>query len=276
MLTVLRVDTLDEAIELINANNYANGVAIFTSSGHAAREFQRRVQVGMIGVNVPIPVPMAFYPSAAGRTRCSATTTSTGPRACASTRAARSSRRAGRTRFPIRRTFTSRRRPDISSAVRQMRQEETPVSTIEEPRTDEVQEGRTGHRFTFGLWTVGNPGRDPFGGPTRGRRRPRRLGPQARRARRLGRLAARRRPDPDGLQRRREGEDRRALQGRARPDRAGRGHGHDQPLRPPGVQGRRVHLQRPRRPPRGDRQGDALHRHRRPAQRRGLRLLGRP
>jgi malonate-semialdehyde dehydrogenase (acetylating)/methylmalonate-semialdehyde dehydrogenase len=61
VLSVLRVDTLDEAIELINANNYANGVAIFTSSGQAAREFQRRVQVGMIGVNVPIPVPMAFY-----------------------------------------------------------------------------------------------------------------------------------------------------------------------------------------------------------------------
>ncbi|MBE2316058.1 CoA-acylating methylmalonate-semialdehyde dehydrogenase [Solirubrobacter sp. CPCC 204708] len=61
VLTVLRVDTLDEAIELINENNYANGVAIFTSSGQAAREFQRRVKVGMIGVNVPIPVPMAFY-----------------------------------------------------------------------------------------------------------------------------------------------------------------------------------------------------------------------
>ena len=55
------VETLDDAIELINTNNYANGVAIFTSSGHAAREFQRRVHVGMIGVNVPIPVPMAFY-----------------------------------------------------------------------------------------------------------------------------------------------------------------------------------------------------------------------
>ena len=61
VLGVLRVDTLDEAIDLINRNTYANGVAIFTSSGHAAREFQRRVQVGMIGVNVPIPVPMAFY-----------------------------------------------------------------------------------------------------------------------------------------------------------------------------------------------------------------------
>jgi malonate-semialdehyde dehydrogenase (acetylating) / methylmalonate-semialdehyde dehydrogenase len=61
VLSVVRVGSLDEAIDLINANRYANGVAIFTTSGHAAREFQRRVQVGMIGVNVPIPVPLAFY-----------------------------------------------------------------------------------------------------------------------------------------------------------------------------------------------------------------------
>jgi len=61
VLSVTRVETLDDAIDLINTNNYANGVAIFTSSGQAAREFQRRVKVGMIGVNVPIPVPMAFY-----------------------------------------------------------------------------------------------------------------------------------------------------------------------------------------------------------------------
>ena len=61
VLSVVRTETVDEAIELINANPYANGTAIFTSSGHAAREFQRRVNVGMIGVNVPIPVPMAFY-----------------------------------------------------------------------------------------------------------------------------------------------------------------------------------------------------------------------
>src|SRR4051812_35081202 len=61
VLSVVRVPTLDAAIELINGNPYANGVAIFTTSGHAAREFQRRVHVGMIGVNVPIPVPMAFY-----------------------------------------------------------------------------------------------------------------------------------------------------------------------------------------------------------------------
>jgi malonate-semialdehyde dehydrogenase (acetylating)/methylmalonate-semialdehyde dehydrogenase len=61
VLVVVRTDTLAEAIELINANNWANGTAIFTSSGQAARVFQRSVQVGMIGVNVPIPVPMAFY-----------------------------------------------------------------------------------------------------------------------------------------------------------------------------------------------------------------------
>jgi malonate-semialdehyde dehydrogenase (acetylating)/methylmalonate-semialdehyde dehydrogenase len=61
VLCVVRVATLDDAIALINANPYANGTAIFTGSGQAARTFQRRVQVGMIGVNVPIPVPMAFY-----------------------------------------------------------------------------------------------------------------------------------------------------------------------------------------------------------------------
>jgi malonate-semialdehyde dehydrogenase (acetylating)/methylmalonate-semialdehyde dehydrogenase len=61
VLSVLRVDTVDAAIDLINANPYGNGTAIFTSSGEAARRFQRGVHVGMIGVNVPIPVPMAYY-----------------------------------------------------------------------------------------------------------------------------------------------------------------------------------------------------------------------
>jgi len=61
VLAVVRVDTLEDAIALINSNSYANGTAIFTSSGQAARIFQRQVQVGMIGINIPIPVPMAFY-----------------------------------------------------------------------------------------------------------------------------------------------------------------------------------------------------------------------
>jgi len=61
VLSVLRVDTVEAAIELVNANQYGNGTAIFTSSGDAARRFQRGVKVGMIGINVPIPVPMAYY-----------------------------------------------------------------------------------------------------------------------------------------------------------------------------------------------------------------------
>jgi malonate-semialdehyde dehydrogenase (acetylating)/methylmalonate-semialdehyde dehydrogenase len=61
VLSVLRAETVDEAIHLINSNAYGNGTAIFTSSGEAARRFQRGVQVGMIGINVPIPVPMAYY-----------------------------------------------------------------------------------------------------------------------------------------------------------------------------------------------------------------------
>ncbi|RHW25034.1 methylmalonate-semialdehyde dehydrogenase (CoA acylating) [Nocardioides immobilis] len=61
VLSVLRSDDVDEAIALINANPYGNGTAIFTSSGEAARRFQRGVKVGMIGVNVPVPVPMAYY-----------------------------------------------------------------------------------------------------------------------------------------------------------------------------------------------------------------------
>jgi len=61
VLSVVRVDTVDEAIALVNSNPYGNGTAIFTSSGEAARRFQRGVNVGMIGINVPVPVPMAFY-----------------------------------------------------------------------------------------------------------------------------------------------------------------------------------------------------------------------
>jgi malonate-semialdehyde dehydrogenase (acetylating)/methylmalonate-semialdehyde dehydrogenase len=61
VLSVLHLDDVDAAIDLINANAYGNGTAIFTSSGEAARRFQRGVRVGMIGVNVPIPVPMAYY-----------------------------------------------------------------------------------------------------------------------------------------------------------------------------------------------------------------------
>ena len=61
VLAVLRVDTYDEALALINANPYGNGTAIFTNDGGAARRFQNEVEVGMVGINVPIPVPTAYY-----------------------------------------------------------------------------------------------------------------------------------------------------------------------------------------------------------------------
>ena len=61
VLSVVRVASYDEALALVNANAYGNGTAIFTGDGGAARRFQREVEVGMVGVNVPIPVPMAYY-----------------------------------------------------------------------------------------------------------------------------------------------------------------------------------------------------------------------
>jgi len=61
VLVVLRANSLEEAIALVNANPYANGTAIFTESGGAARRFENEIQVGMVGINVPIPVPVAFY-----------------------------------------------------------------------------------------------------------------------------------------------------------------------------------------------------------------------
>jgi malonate-semialdehyde dehydrogenase (acetylating) / methylmalonate-semialdehyde dehydrogenase len=61
VLSVVRVSSYDEAVALINDNPYGNGTAIFTNDGGAARRFENDVQVGMIGVNVPIPVPVAYY-----------------------------------------------------------------------------------------------------------------------------------------------------------------------------------------------------------------------
>ncbi|MCW3481683.1 CoA-acylating methylmalonate-semialdehyde dehydrogenase [Neisseriaceae bacterium JH1-16] len=61
VLSVVRVPDFEAAIELINKHQFANGVSLFTSSGRAAREFVSRIQVGMVGINVPIPVPMAFH-----------------------------------------------------------------------------------------------------------------------------------------------------------------------------------------------------------------------
>jgi malonate-semialdehyde dehydrogenase (acetylating)/methylmalonate-semialdehyde dehydrogenase len=61
VLSVVRAGTLEEALDLVNANPHANGAAIFTNNGGAARQFQNEVQVGMVGINVPIPVPTAYH-----------------------------------------------------------------------------------------------------------------------------------------------------------------------------------------------------------------------
>ncbi|GGO76822.1 CoA-acylating methylmalonate-semialdehyde dehydrogenase [Nonomuraea cavernae] len=61
VLSIVRVGSYEEGVELINGGEYGNGTAIFTNDGGAARRFQNEVEVGMVGINVPIPVPMAFY-----------------------------------------------------------------------------------------------------------------------------------------------------------------------------------------------------------------------
>lgn len=61
VLSCVRLETFSDAVELINAHEFGNGVSCFTSDGNIAREFARRIQVGMVGINVPIPVPMAWH-----------------------------------------------------------------------------------------------------------------------------------------------------------------------------------------------------------------------
>ncbi|MGJ9402111.1 CoA-acylating methylmalonate-semialdehyde dehydrogenase [Arthrobacter sp. KK5.5] len=61
VLSVLRVDAYDDAVRLVNDSPYGNGTAIFTNDGGAARRYQNEIQVGMVGINVPVPVPMAYY-----------------------------------------------------------------------------------------------------------------------------------------------------------------------------------------------------------------------
>ncbi|MBV9128437.1 MAG: aldehyde dehydrogenase family protein, partial [Verrucomicrobia bacterium] len=61
VLSVVRAENFEVALKLVNEHEYGNGVAIFTRDGDSARTFTARVQCGMVGVNVPIPVPMAFH-----------------------------------------------------------------------------------------------------------------------------------------------------------------------------------------------------------------------
>ena len=77
MLSVMRVDTLDQAIELINSNRFGNTTSIFTNNGKSAREFSHRIEVGMVGVNIGVAAPMAFFPFSVGRNLSSAICTPT-------------------------------------------------------------------------------------------------------------------------------------------------------------------------------------------------------
>jgi len=61
VLSIARVDTLEQALTLVNEHEYGNGVALFTADGASAREFTRRCRIGMVGINVPLPVPTAYY-----------------------------------------------------------------------------------------------------------------------------------------------------------------------------------------------------------------------
>ncbi len=61
MLGIVRVADYQSALALVNSHEFGNGSAVFTSNGHTAREFVHDVQAGMVGVNVPVPVPMAFH-----------------------------------------------------------------------------------------------------------------------------------------------------------------------------------------------------------------------
>jgi malonate-semialdehyde dehydrogenase (acetylating)/methylmalonate-semialdehyde dehydrogenase len=67
VMNIVRCDTLQEAINLINSNKYGNGTAIFTKSGNSARKFQHEIECGQIGINLPIPVPLPMFSFTGGK-----------------------------------------------------------------------------------------------------------------------------------------------------------------------------------------------------------------
>ena len=70
VLIVLKADTLDEGIQIINQNRYGNGTAIFTQSGATARKFEHDVNIGQIGINIPIPVPLPMFSWSGNKVTC--------------------------------------------------------------------------------------------------------------------------------------------------------------------------------------------------------------
>ena len=98
VLGVSRVETCRPTLRMVNENPYGNGTAIFTRDGGVARQFQFDVQAGMVGVGVPIEVPVAYYSFGGWKASLFGDRHIYGPEGSSSTRAARSSRHAGPTR----------------------------------------------------------------------------------------------------------------------------------------------------------------------------------
>ena len=69
VLQIIEVDSMDEALQIINENKFGNGCCIFTSSGEKARKFSQNVNIGMVGINIPLPVPSSFHSLVDGKTR---------------------------------------------------------------------------------------------------------------------------------------------------------------------------------------------------------------
>ena len=109
VLSVVRAKTYDEGLKLASDHEYGNGVAIFTRDGDAARDFAAKVNVGMVGVNVPIPVPLAYYTFGGWKRSGFGDLNQHGPDRCASTPRPRPSPRAGRAASRKARSSSSRR-----------------------------------------------------------------------------------------------------------------------------------------------------------------------
>lgn len=109
MLSIVRVPGYEEGLALINSGAFGNGTAIFTNDGGAARRFQREVEVGMVGINVPIPVPVAYHSFGGWKASLFGDTKAYGTHASTSSPARRPSPPAGSTRPTAASTSGSRR-----------------------------------------------------------------------------------------------------------------------------------------------------------------------
>ena len=155
VLCVVRADTYDEAVELINGNQYANGTAIFTRDGGAARQFQFDVEVGMVGVNVPIPVPVAYYSFGGWKASLFGDTHMYGPEGIT---------------FYTRGKVVTSRWPDPATSKIDLGFPDPPLSPATTERADDPDVRRTARGHPHRRGTVRKPTAPTSS--TRGRRRP--------------------------------------------------------------------------------------------------------